>query len=153
MQASSNCTDLIIKFEGFSAKLYYDDPKTKLNPTIGYGHRIDEEHLDIFLIMTVSKTYALQLLQQDLKIWEDYLNQHCDITDIGLNQNQFDALCSFYYNVGGMENKPTMLRAFQNKDIHGIGESLLLYDEANHKILPGLVARREAEHDLFFKEI
>ena len=61
------------------------------------------------------------------------------------NQNQFDALLSFTYNIGNIDQ----LTNYGKKSIQQISNDILLYKYANKKILPGLVRRRNFEKNLF----
>lgn len=72
------------------------------------------------------------------------------------NQNRYDALVSFAYNLGpasltGLPGFETIGRAINEGDIQKIGDAMLLYDKAGGKALPGLVRRRKAERRLFLE--
>jgi lysozyme len=89
MNISKVGIELIKKFEG-CVLFGYKDPVGI--PTIGYGHT---GGVVVGQRISHSKKQT-QLLKQDLKRFEKAVN------DLGLklNQNQFDALVSFAYNVG-----------------------------------------------------
>ena len=63
------------------------------------------------------------------------------------NQNQFDALASFAYNVGNIDH----LTSNGTRSISVIAQKILSYDKVGGKVNPGLAQRRKAEHDLFLK--
>jgi GH24 family phage-related lysozyme (muramidase) len=63
------------------------------------------------------------------------------------NQNQFDALLSFCYNIGSIDQ----LTAHGKRSISEISQSILLYNKGGGKVLKGLVRRREFEKNLFDK--
>jgi GH24 family phage-related lysozyme (muramidase) len=88
MNISKVGIELIKKFEG-CVLFGYKDPVGI--PTIGYGHTGG-----VVVGQRISQARADELLKQDLKRFEKAVN------DLGLklNQNQFDALVSFAYNVG-----------------------------------------------------
>jgi len=144
MQASSKAIDLIKEFESFSAKVYIC-PAGKL--TIGYGHVITTADQELKNKILTQKD-AEELLKEDLKYFVDYINKVCNRYQVNLNQNQFDALCSFCFNLGNFTN--AMLERFKAKDIKAIGDSLTLYNKVNSKELKGLTKRRKAEQELFF---
>ncbi|MDR0221443.1 MAG: glycoside hydrolase family protein, partial [Lachnospiraceae bacterium] len=61
------------------------------------------------------------------------------------NQNEFDALVSFAYNVGSIDQ----LTHDGTRDKHKIAEKMLEYDKANGKTVAGLTKRRAEEKKLF----
>jgi len=144
MKVSQTAIDLIKEFESFSAEAY-TCPAGKL--TIGYGHVVQKNE-DYLNTKTLTEAEALQILTNDLKESEAYLNHICLEYDVELTQNQFDALCSFCFNLGSFTN--AMLERFKAKDLTAIGNSLILYNKANGKELEGLTRRRKAEQKLFF---
>lgn len=137
MQTSQNGINLIKKFEGVRLKAY-KPVKTEQYWTIGYGHY----GADVAQNMEITQEQAEQYLKQDLKKFENYVNNK----KLDLNQNQFDALVSFTYNCG-----PGSLNTLCNgRSIDQIGNALKLYNKAGGKTLAGLVKRRQQEMDLFF---
>lgn len=93
MQASERGKDLIKRFEGLITHSYLC-PANKL--TIGVGHTGS----DVKKGMIITEEEAENLLKKDLKKIEDKLNYSLQHDNITLNQNQFDALCSFAFNLG-----------------------------------------------------
>ena len=160
MEISNKGLSLIEEFEGFKDKAYLC-PAGYL--TIGYGHVIREEEKEL-KEKTISKEAAKELLKKDVDYFVEYLNKICRQYAIGLasegvsglekeevelNQNQFDALCSFTFNTGCF--KAEMIERFKARKIKEIGESLILYNKVKGKVSAGLTRRREAEQLLFFK--
>ena len=68
-----------------------------------------------------------------------------------LNQNQYDALCSFIYNVGvGAFNRSTLKRLIsQNPNDPLIGSEFLKWKKAGGKVVQGLINRRIDESNLY----
>jgi len=90
---------------------------------------------------------AEELLKQDVGWAETVVNEYIIIE---LNQNQFDALVSFVFNVGSGNFKSSTLLKKLNKGEYGeVSKELKRWDKANGVVLPGLTRRRKAEGDLF----
>jgi len=88
----------------------------------------------------------------------DYLREHLkeevyptlEKIKVELNQNQFDALCSFIYNVGnGAFEKSTLLKLLNKGDFDGVAKEFSKWTRAGGKTLAGLVKRRKSEKELF----
>lgn len=133
--------DLIREFEGLSLKAY-PDPATGGEPwTIGYGHTGDVKRGDV-----ITLDAAKALLVQDLQRFERAVSQLCPIA----NQNQFDALVSFTYNLGEGNLKESTLRRLHNEgDYAGAKAQFARWNKANGKVMNGLTRRREAEARLY----
>jgi len=69
-----------------------------------------------------------------------------------VNQNQFDALTSFAYNVGiGGFKKSTLLKLVKaNANNPLIRNEFAKWNKAGGKVLKGLTNRRKEEADLYF---
>lgn len=97
MSISQRGIDLIKSFEGFRGKAY-KALSTEKYYTIGYGHY----GADVYEGMTITKEEAERLLRSDLVKYTGYVNTFLNTYNITVNQNQFDALTSFTYNVGNV---------------------------------------------------
>ncbi len=142
MQTSQKGFDLITGFEGCELTAY-PDPGSGVEPwTIGYGHTHGVTKGDV-----ITQAQALQFLRDDVKIPELSIDTNVSAE---LNQNQFDALVSFIFNVGS-ENftSSTLLKKLNAGDYAGAADEFLKWVHANGKTLPGLVERRAAERELF----
>jgi lysozyme len=140
MKISSKGLELIKKYEGFSSKKYLC-PAGKA--TIGYGHVI--QNGETYTMLTEKE--ALALLDQDADIAENTVNT---LVKVPLNQNQFDALVSLVYNWGsGNFLRSLGLKKLNNKDYKGAITEFSKINQANGKVLRGLVNRRLAEATLF----
>jgi len=143
MEPSENCYNLIRSKEGLSLRAY-PDPGTGGAPwTIGYGHTGPEVHPG----MVITREEADNLLRQDA---ERVSAQVQNMVTAPLTQNEFDALVCFVYNVG-ISNfaKSTMLRKLNQQDYDGAANEFDRWTRAAGHVLPGLVARRQEEKDLF----
>ena len=140
MKTSPKGIALIKEFEGLRLKAY-------LCPggvwTIGYGHTAGVKPG-----MLISKAQAEEYLKADLIAFERYLNG----LGLALNQNQFDALVSFIYNVGtGNFSNSTLLRKVRaNPQENSIMDEFLRWVYSKGRVLPGLQRRRLAEMKLYF---
>lgn len=142
MKLSSNGLELIKSFEGLSLKACKCVPTEKYY-TIGYGHY----GADVKPDATISKEDALKLLQKDVDKFVDKVNKYDKIYKF--NQNEFDALVSFAYNVGSIDK----LTANGTRTREKIAECMLFYNKSGGKVLNGLKSRRKKERELFLKKI
>jgi lysozyme len=93
---------------------------------------------------------AIILLKQTLKQYELAVDSYCR-DDI--NQNQFDALVDFAYNCGNGNLKTSTLlkKVNANPNDPTIAVEFRKWNKGGGKVLKGLVNRREAEIELYFK--
>lgn len=138
MKISENGLNLIIAFEGFCPKAT-KAVKTEKYYTIGYGHYgkdVDEKQ-------TITKDEALSLLKKDMKRFETKVMKYNDCYNF--TQNEFDALVSFAYNVGNIDQ----LTAKGTRTKKEIADAMLLYIKSGENVLDGLRKRRIRERELF----
>ncbi|MDY6416506.1 MAG: lysozyme [Succinivibrio dextrinosolvens] len=143
--ASSHCLDLIRKFEGLRTKAYKAHFSEKYF-TIGYGHYGPDVHEgDV-----CTTAYADLLLKRDVNKFESELVRALNADEIEVNQNQFDALLSFAFNVGTSNLlASTLWKKLKQRDYEGAANQFLRWNKCNGIELPGLTKRREAERTLF----
>lgn len=140
MKISQKGIDLIKSFEGLELKAYKDSVGVT---TIGYGST--GSHVSIG--MTITKEQSEQLLKKDLERFEKGVS---DLVKVPLNQNQFDALVSFAFNLGlGNLKSSTLLKKLNASDYIGASKEFERWNRAGGKVLNGLTRRRIAERDLF----
>lgn len=146
MKPSKKCYELIKQFEGLSLKAYKDPIGI---PTIGYGTIRYETGEPVRMGELISTERAEELLINDVAKFADKVNE---LAKTAINQNQFDALVSFCYNLGsGALKKSTLLRKVnKNPGDPSIEAEFMKWVNAGGKELPGLVKRRQAESDLYF---
>lgn len=111
--------------------------------TIGYGHTAGVRRGDV-----IDEQKAEQLLTGDLRESEAVVDRECP----RVNQNQFDALVSFVFNVGEAAFlKSTLLKCVKANPLNpNIRYELSRWDKAGGTQLAGLIRRRRAEADLYF---
>lgn len=157
MIISDNGLDKIKAWEAFIPFAYDDfDPparrrKIKMGDkvngtlTIGYGHT----GADVKPGMTVTEDRAEELLRRDVARFESAVDR---LVKVDLNQNQFDALVSFCFNVGeGNFGSSTLLKKLNAGDYDAVPEELMKWTKSKGKKLQGLVNRRAAEAGLWAK--
>jgi lysozyme len=146
-KVSKKGLDLIKKFEGLKLKPYLCSAGV---PTIGYGNTLYENGKKVSLKDSViTESRATELLSYSLKNLEQQVDSFCR-DDI--NQNQFDALVSFAFNLGPYNLKSSTLLKKVNKNPKDptIRDEFMRWTKAGGKVLKGLVERRKAEADLYF---
>ena len=142
MKTSQRSIDLIKQFEGLELMAYHCSAGV---PTIGYGHTRDVSEGD-----TCTKDEAEQILISDLQEFEGYVN---DLVKIPLDQNQFDALVAWTFNLGPTNLKSsTLLVRLNDNNLGDVPHQLRRWNKAGGKVLDGLVRRREAEALLWLGE-
>lgn len=148
MIPSKKCIDLIKQFEGFYSNSYLCPASV---PTIGWGSTMWADGKKVKLGEVISMENAEKLL-----IWELTNKQHC-LNKLNLNQNQFDALMSFVYNVGvGNLMKSTLYKkALLNANDPTIRDEFMKWNKARVKgvltPLKGLTRRRQEEANLYYE--
>lgn len=133
-------SDFIIKkIESFEGCVLHAYPDGKYY-SIGYGHNGPDVSAD----MVISRERAEELFKKDLQKFET------GVTNTGVwSQNEFDALLDFSYNcgLGALQN---IVRLDTRQDI---ADKMLEYvKNSSGATLPGLVARRQFDHDLFLSD-
>jgi len=145
MLISDNGLKLIKGFEGFMSAPYLD---VALVPTIGYGTTHYHHRAVRMDDVSISEHTASYLLRTQVD--ETYGKAVNHYVQVPLNQNQFDALVSFTYNLGvGAFKSSTLLRDINHGKIAEAYHEFHKWTHANGKIISGLVSRRKKESELF----
>ncbi|KAA1013225.1 lysozyme [Paraburkholderia panacisoli] len=143
MQVSPAGVALTKSMEGCSLTAY-PDPASGGSPfTCGYGHTGS----DVKPGMTITQAKADAWLDYDIARSAQIVNS---LVHVYLNQNQFDALVDFVFNVGaGNFRSSTLLRLVNAGSFAAAADQFPRWTQAAGKVMPGLVKRREAERALF----
>ena len=99
--------------------------------------------------MTITMEEAEELLVHELKEYEGYIH---DLVKVELNQNQFDALVSWVFNLGPTNLKnSTMLKVLNSTHVDwaDIPYQIQRWNKVNREVNEGLVKRRKSEALLF----
>ena len=135
---SANGLNLIKSFEGCELTAY-KCLSTEKYYTIGYGHYGS----DVTAGMKITKEQAEELLLQDCK--KAIKNVNSFMSKYNFNQNQFDALVSFAFNVGSINQ----LTASGTRTLEQISSKITAYNKSGGRVIAGLVKRRAKEKELF----
>jgi lysozyme len=145
MELSNEGIELIKKFEGCRLQVYLDVGGL---PTVGYGHRTDMLEGE-----TITQEMADTLLMTDLMSFSNGTKTLLGPAII-CNDNQFSSLVCFAYNLGlGTLQNSTLLKKVKEGDYEGASREFLKWVHVGPHIVPGLVARRQAEKELFEKPV
>ena len=142
MKTSNNGIELIKRHEGLRLNAY---KCTSGKLTIGYGHT-----KGVKIGQTITKEEAERLLREDLIVAENEINRH----NLNLNQNQFDALVSFVFNVGvGNFQTSTLLKKIKlDPNNKSIENEFKRWVYSGGKVSLGLIKRRKEEAELYFNK-
>lgn len=146
MKISQKGIDLILSFEGFSAKPYLDSAGI---PTIGYGNTYYPGGKKVTMKdPAINKEKGAELFSSVVPVYEKIVNEKIKVN---LTQNQFDALVSHTYNTGGSDTLFSLINKKAGSEV--IRDWFTSrYITAGGKVLNGLIRRRKAEADLFFRK-
>lgn len=145
MKTSQAMKELIARFEGLRLKAYKCPAgiwTIAFGATTFNGKRITEG-------LVITKEQAYEQLERDLAVFENGVER---LVSKPINQDQFDALVSFSFNLGlGSLSRSSVLRKV-NADPSDptIRDSFAMWNKAGGKVLAGLVKRRKAEADWYF---
>jgi len=139
MKTSEEGKALIKKFEGCELKAYLCPAQVW---TIGYGHTAGVNEGDV-----CTQEDADRMLSEDLEEFEGYVRE---AVNVDLEQNEFDALVAWTYNLGpGNLQSSTMLKRINENKFEDVHSEMRRWNKSGGKVLDGLVRRREAEALLF----
>lgn len=143
-KVSKTGIDLIKEFEGCHLTAYQDEvgvwtigwgitnaDKSITGTTIKRGLKISQATAEKWLEESLNRKYLPKVMKYD--------------TRYNWNQNEIDALTSFAYNIGSIDQ----LTANGSRSRATIAKKMLEYNKAGGSVYRGLVRRREAEQKLF----
>tara|TARA_R110000824_G_scaffold148809_1_gene318723 strand:+ start:108 stop:551 length:444 start_codon:yes stop_codon:yes gene_type:complete len=139
MKISEEGLSLIKKFEGCELEAYRDSVNVL---TIGYGHTKNVQEGE-----TITQEEAEKMLQEEMPEYEGYIE---NMVQASLSQCEFDALCSWVYNLGPTNLKEsTLLKELNQANFDRVPDEIRRWNKAGGEVLGGLKRRREAEALLF----
>lgn len=142
MKTSERGINLIKKFEGCRLQAY-KPVATEKYYTIGYGHYGADVAPGAVITQYQADAYLILDLEKFEKKVEKYNAKY------HWTQNEFDALVSFAYNIGNIDQ----LTQNGTRTKQQIAAKIPEYRKAGGKVLQGLVKRRAAEQELFLEGI
>ena len=143
MKINQKGLSLIKQCEGLRTHAY-KALKSEKYYTIGYGHYgITDPN------MTISEAEAEELLMKDLIRFEEIVTTANDKYHYNFNENEFSALVSFAYNIGGV------IQLTQNgkRTKAEIADAMLMYNKSGQWVIEGLKKRRKLERELFLTPV
>lgn len=142
MQISNKGRGFIKGFEDLRL-IAYPDPGTGGKPwTIGWGHTKGVKQGD-----RITQEQAEQFISDDLAVFELTVNSAIKRP---MTQNQFDAMVSLAFNIGGPAfAQSTLVKKFNASDVQGAADQFPRWKLSDGKVMPGLVKRRAAEREMF----
>ena len=140
---------MICEFEGFSAKPYLCPAKLA---TIGFGNTFYRDGRKVTMVdPPITKIEAFDMFKD---IADKFAKKVSSCVKTPINQNQFNSLVSFAYNVGvaNFMNSTLLKRVNANHNDTDIRTQFLRWDKVGTKKLAGLTKRRIYEADNYFAE-
>jgi lysozyme len=118
--------------------------------TVGVGHLIgDGKSLPESWNRTFTEEEINDLLANDIRKFERGIRMYIKVP---LRQCEYDALCSFAFNLGlGTLQRSTLRQKINRGDKEGAAKTLLKYCYAGGKVVRGLQIRRQAEYKMFMR--
>lgn len=147
MKLNNDGYRLIAKHEGFRSKPYLCPAKI---PTIGYGNTYYPDGKRVTLLdKEITEQQGFEMFKE---IADRFARKVSRLVTSPINQNQFNALVSFAYNVGmGNLMKSTLLKKVNaNHNDFTIRNEFMKWNRANGKELRGLTLRRRDEANIYF---
>lgn len=151
---SPNGARILKNDEALRLRWYYD---ADMRPTIGYGHLILPSEMNLYtrLKPIISRAEAEALFERDVEPRVAQLNADLRESKVVLNQNQFDALVIFIFNIGiGAWLNSTARRDLMSGKLPLIPDQIERWVHGSHgQVIPGLVNRQRATAALFKQPI
>lgn len=147
MKLNNDGYRLIAKHEGFRGKPYLCPARI---PTIGYGNTYYPDGKRVTLLdKEITEQQGFEMFKE---IADRFARKVSRLVTSPINQNQFNALVSFAYNVGmGNLMKSTLLKKVNaNHNDFTIRNEFMKWNRANGKELRGLTLRRRDEANIYF---
>lgn len=138
--------DLITQFEGGHKLTAYVCPAGVNTISVGLT-RIYNRPVNLTDRLTLEE--SVRLFDLELNRFEEIVR---NLLRVRLNENQFSALVSLCFNIGGtaLRNSTLLRLVNENPTNPEIRNQFLRWNKANGRVLNGLTRRRTAEANLYF---
>jgi len=147
MKVNAEGYALLKRFEGCRLKAYLCPANVW---TIGYGNTFYEDGTKVKQGDVITQQRADELAKF---IVEQFADSIRPLIKQSLNDNQFSACVSLAYNIGigGFKKSSVLKKLNVNPLDASIADSFRMWNKGGGVVLKGLVNRREAEIQLYFK--
>jgi lysozyme len=140
--------ELIKRFEGLRLQAYLCPAGVW---TVGFGHTSAAGEPKVVMGMRITADEAADILVKDLVKYEAAVTKALTRAP---NENQFAAMVSLCYNIGGGAfARSSVARLFNAGDVSGAADAFGRWNKAGGKVLNGLVRRRAEERALFLAPV
>jgi lysozyme len=144
MRLSDKGYQVLREREDIKLVAYLDKAATPHVWTIGLGHTSAAGPPKVVAGMRVTQAEAEEIFRCDAYRFRD---EALKLVHVPLEQHQFDALCSFLFNIGSRNfSRSTMLKRLNAGDVAGAAEALLMWNRP-----AAIMSRRRGEYDQFTK--
>lgn len=142
-EAVKLAADLCARFEGYRAKPYLCPAGV---PTIGYGTTRYEDGRAVSLSdPAIGQATAFALMQQNIARLVIPVLKYCPSLSVA-SSSRLAAILDWTYNLGtGRLQASTLRQRINQQDWNAAADELRKWVRGGGQILPGLVARRDAE--------
>lgn len=146
MQTSAAGRKAITQREGNKLTAYKDSVGIW---TIGVGHTSAAGAPKVTQGLKITAAQSDEILSRDLKLFEAAVFK---AVKVPLSQNEFDALVSLAFNIGGKAFAgSSVVKKLNAGDRKGAADAILLWNKACGRIVKGLVSRRKDERTQFLR--
>jgi lysozyme len=141
MRLSPKGFDVLHEREGLELEAYYDTAEPPVL-TIGLGHTSAAGPPKVYEGMVITEDEAEIIFRNDC---ETFREEVVESVKVELTQYEFDATCSFLYNIGSTNFlNSTFLRKLNEGDKPGAAEAMLMWNQP-----ASIITRRNGEHQQF----
>ena len=150
MKTNAYGLTIMTSSEGWSSKAYYatEDERKRGLLSIGYGFTYYANGDSVKLGDTMTKAEGDKLFLDHIVPKFEATVSNAVNTEI--TENQFSALVSLCYNIGGGNlRSSTLLRLVNSGDFESAADEFLKWDKQGKRVLAGLSKRRAKERELF----